>query len=126
MPPDLHGRRRGEEAWGEHGKCYFPLCRRNTRAEELNHTLTLRATTKLLKQSQISRSLKQSQKATSQYGLYLLSLNATPAHLSPPLIEGSRHRALLWAGRPRGHLSAKPCDYDTKFSSIGLAAAARY
>ena len=108
MPPDLHGRGRGEEAWGEHGKCYFPLCRRNTRAEELNHTLTLRATTKLLKQSQISRSLKQSQKATSQYGLYLCPLNATPAHLSPPLIEGSRHRALLWAGRPRGHLSAKP------------------
>ena len=50
-------------------------------------------------------------------------LNATPAHLSPPLIEGNRHRALLWAGRPRGHLSAKPCDYDTSSILVGLAAA---
>ena len=78
----------------------------------LNRT-TLRATTKLLKQISQNRQ-KQSQKATSQYGLYLYPVNATTAHLSPPLIEGSRHRALLWAGRPRprGHLSAKPCDYD--------------
>jgi hypothetical protein len=53
------------------------------------------------------------QKGDCQYGPSQDPLNDALARPPPPLIEGRRHRVVLWAGRarPGGHIFPKPCDH---------------